>query len=123
MQKFQKIFKDTLHQHKRDILNATTFSTSRAFSVVTLPKNSNQARGLAEYAIDFMKLENKKIGDEVYDRVRLFHTDSVICGVSAIALKTNAPNILRDEAINRFSVNPDKRYLSLPILIWIIITI
>lgn len=56
-----------------------------------------------------MKMDPKRISDEVYDRVRLFHTDSVICGVSAIALKTNAPNILRDEAINRFSVNPDKK--------------
>ena len=55
------------------------------FSYVTLAKNTNQARGLAEYAIDFMKMDNKKIAEEVYERVRLFHTDSVICGVSAIA--------------------------------------
>jgi 2-methylcitrate dehydratase len=47
-----------------------------------------------------MNMDNKKINDEVYDRVRNFHTDSVICGVSALALRTNAPNILRDEAIN-----------------------
>ncbi len=33
----------------------------------------------------------------------------MICGVSAISLKTNAPNILRDEAINLYSVNPDKK--------------
>ena len=76
---------------------------------MTLPRNSNQARGLAEYAIDFMKMNNNKIADEVYDRVTLFHTDSVVCGVSAIALRTNAPNILRDEAINEYSVNPGKR--------------
>jgi 2-methylcitrate dehydratase len=75
-------------------------------SFVTLPRNSNQARGLGEYAIEFMKMDNKRISDEVYDRVQLFHTDSVVCGVSAIALKTNAPNILRDEAINDYSVNP-----------------
>lgn len=56
-----------------------------------------------------MKMDNKKIAEEVYDRVSLFHTDSVICGVSAIALKTNAPNILRDEAISLYSVNPDKK--------------
>ncbi len=59
-----------------------------------------------------MKLDNKKIADEVYDRVTLFHTDSVICGISAIALRTNAPNILRDEAINEYSVNPAKREIS-----------
>lgn len=35
---------------------------------------------------------------EVLERVKLFHTDSVVCGLSALALKTNAPNILRDEA-------------------------
>jgi 2-methylcitrate dehydratase len=32
------------------------------------------------------------------DRVQLFHTDSVLCGVSALALGTNAPNLLRQEA-------------------------
>ena len=56
-----------------------------------------------------MKMDPKRIDPEVYERVRLFHTDSVICGVSAIALKTNAPNIFRDEAINQYSVNPDKK--------------
>ena len=89
-------------------------STSRSnrgafFSTVTLAKNTNQARGLAEYAIEFMRMDEKKIDDEVYKRVQLFHTDSVICGVSAIALRSNAPNILRDEAINLYSVNPDKK--------------
>ena len=68
-------------------------------SFITLPKNSNQAKGLADYAIDFMKMSNKKISDEVYTRVEQFHTDSVICGISALALRSNAPNILRDEAI------------------------
>lgn len=56
-----------------------------------------------------MKLDHKKIDDEVYKRVQLFHTDSTLCGISAIALRTNAPNILRDEAINVYSVNPDKK--------------
>ena len=84
-----------------------TNSFLRNFSTVTLAKNTNQARGLAEFAIDFMKMDNKRISEEVYERVNLFHTDSVICGVSALALKTNAPNILRDEAINQYSVNPD----------------
>ena len=56
-----------------------------------------------------MKLDNKKIDEAVFNRVQLFHTDSVLCGISALALRTNAPNILRDEAINLYSVNPDKR--------------
>ncbi len=64
---------------------------------------------MAEYAIEFMKTDNKKIDEQVFNRVQLFHTDSVVCGISALALKTNAPNILRDEAINLYSVNPDKR--------------
>ena len=54
--------------------------------------------------------ENKKIDESVYDRVRLFHSDSVLCGLSALALKTNAPKILRDEAINLYSVSPNKKY-------------
>lgn len=41
--------------------------------------------------------------------MQLFHTDSVLCGISAIAMRTNSPNILRDEAINLYSVNPDKK--------------
>ncbi|PFH34650.1 MmgE/PrpD family protein [Besnoitia besnoiti] len=65
-----------------------------------LPRNSNQALGIAQYAIDFL---GGKYGDNVsarvYERVRLFHTDSVVCGVSALALKTNAPTILREEAL------------------------
>lgn len=72
---------------------------------MTLGRNTNQARGLGEYAIEFMKQDSKKIDEEVFQRVNLFHTDSVFCGISAIAMKTNAPNILRDEAINEYSVN------------------
>src|SRR3569832_211136 len=35
----------------------------------------------------------------VLERTRLFHTDSVLCGLSALALQTNAPTILRREAL------------------------
>jgi 2-methylcitrate dehydratase len=63
-----------------------------------LKRNSNQARGLAEYAINFMK-SNNKIDSKVIERVKMFHTDSVVCGLSALALKTNAPTILRKEAL------------------------
>ena len=106
MQKFSRLLKDRLY-HTKDITTLTQLT--RPFATITLAKNTNQARGLGEYAIEFMKADNKKINEEVYDRVRLFHTDSVICGISAIALKTNAPNILRDEALNEYSVNPDKK--------------
>lgn len=39
----------------------------------------------------------------------MFHTDSVLCGISALALKTNAPNILRNEALNYFKVSPEQQ--------------
>ena len=33
------------------------------------------------------------------DRTALFFTDAVLCGLSAIAVQTNAPTVLRDEAL------------------------
>lgn len=33
------------------------------------------------------------------ERTRLFHTDSVLCGISALALRTNAPSVLKNEAL------------------------
>ena len=84
----------------------TTFHLSaRAFGYTTLPANTNQAEGLAEYAIEFMQQDNGKISENVYERARLFHTDSVLCGISAIALRTNAPNLFRREAIKQYPVN------------------
>ena len=44
-------------------------SPLRAFSTVTLSRNQNQARALGEYALDFMKMDHKKIDEEVYKRV------------------------------------------------------
>ena len=61
-----------------------------------LARDTNQALGIARYAINFI---NKKsaIDESVFERVSLFHTDSVLCGLSAIAMKTAAPTILRAE--------------------------
>ena len=73
-----------------------------------MSKDSNQARGIAEYALNFLK-SDKEIAPEVYEKVRLFHTDSVLCGISAIALKTNAPNILRNEAVRCFKASEQQR--------------
>ena len=78
-------------------------------SYTTLYKNTNQAQGLAKYAIKFMAQDHAKIDEAVYDRVRLFHTDSIISGISAIAMKTNAPNLLRYEAINEYRVDPQTK--------------
>ncbi|MBX3383003.1 MAG: MmgE/PrpD family protein [Phycisphaeraceae bacterium] len=69
---------------------------------ITLPSDTNQALGLAQYAIDFMSDDAGIAGDpdaSVLERTSLFHTDAVLCGVSAIALGTNAPVLLRNEAL------------------------
>ncbi|RMH13362.1 MAG: hypothetical protein D6695_04325 [Planctomycetota bacterium] len=69
---------------------------------VELPASSNQALGIARYAIDFLSDEPGKSGEpdgQVYERTRLFHTDAVVCGLSALALRTNAPTVLRAEAL------------------------
>ena len=63
-----------------------------------LPRDTNQALGIGRFAIDFM---SGKIGNPdaaVLERTTMFHTDAVLCGISAIALNTNAPVILRAEA-------------------------
>lgn len=63
----------------------------------TLPADTNQARGIARYAIEFMASGDPD--KSVLDRTNLFYTDACLCGVSALALRTNAPTILRDEAL------------------------
>jgi 2-methylcitrate dehydratase len=76
----------------------------------TLKADTNQALGLGRYAVEFMHgsyrhgsgTHEGSIGDpgsKVRERTNLFHVDSVICGVSALALRTNAPTILRQEAM------------------------
>jgi 2-methylcitrate dehydratase len=69
---------------------------------VTLPADSNQALGLAQFAVDFMSADADRAGNPsrtVLDRTNLFFVDSVLCGVSALALGTNAPTVLRNEAL------------------------
>lgn len=66
-------------------------------SSVTLPRDSNQALGIARFAIDFLS-GSASPGNAALDRTRQFHTDSVLCGLSALALRTNAPTVLREEA-------------------------
>ena len=64
---------------------------------ITLARDSNQALGIGEYAIRFLR--EGEPSQKVLDRVRLFHTDAVLCGLSALALGTNAPTLLRREAL------------------------
>ena len=63
-----------------------------------LPRNTNQALGIAEYAIEFVKNGDPSAG--VLDRTELFHADACLCGVSALAMNTNAPKVLREEALS-----------------------
>jgi 2-methylcitrate dehydratase len=71
---------------------------------ILLKRNTNQAVGLAEYAKKFI-FSSQHIDAKVLERVKLFHTDSVVCGLSALAFKTNAPTILRKEAIDFYKVS------------------
>jgi len=68
-----------------------------------LPRNSNQARGLARYAIDFMARKLGVPGPRSLRMVERFHLDSIACGVSALARGANAPNVLRREALEYVS--------------------
>ena len=63
-----------------------------------LPRTTNQARGLAGYARDFL-FAPRPIGRPTLDLLERFHLDSVGCGVSALALRANAPTVLRMEAL------------------------
>lgn len=76
---------------------------------VNLAADTNQALGIARYAIDFLSSDPEKRGSpsaSVLKRTGLFHTDAVICGLSALALRTVAPNVLRDEALS-YPVTPE----------------
>ncbi|HZZ70616.1 MAG TPA: MmgE/PrpD family protein [Pirellulales bacterium] len=65
-----------------------------------LPRSENQARSLAQYALDFVGGVFPPPDDRVLQRTELFHLDSIACGVSAIARRTNAPTVLRQEALD-----------------------
>ena len=76
---------------------------------VVLPADTNQALGLAQYALDFMSTTPGKRGEPspaVLEKTNLFHTDAVIAGISALSLGTNAPNLLRNEALGEYRTGP-----------------
>jgi 2-methylcitrate dehydratase len=62
-----------------------------------LGRDTNQALGIGQYAIDFLR--DGAPGAAVLERTGLFFTDAVLCGASALALGTNAPTLLRQEAL------------------------
>lgn len=77
--------------------------------VVALPADTNQALGIARFAVDFMSDSPELRGEPdaiVRERTNQFHADAVICGVSALALGTNAPTVLRAEALRYLAPTP-----------------
>ncbi len=72
-----------------------------------LGRNVNQALELAHYARNFM--DKGEPSKSVLQRTKMFHTDSVLCGISALALRTNAPTVLRKEALEMFPQPLTKR--------------
>lgn len=66
--------------------------------MASLPRDTNQALGLGQVALDFLRGPGPDA--TVLRRTRLFHTDAVLCGSSALALRTNAPTVLRQEALD-----------------------
>ena len=65
-----------------------------------LPADSNQALGIGQFACDFMSGKIGEPAPAVLERTNLFHVDATFCGISAIALGTNAPRVLREEAMD-----------------------
>lgn len=66
---------------------------------LTLSRNENQARGLGQYAIDFLAGRFGEPGEAALSRTEQFHLDSVACAVAALAHGANAPRVLRAEAL------------------------
>jgi 2-methylcitrate dehydratase len=73
-------------------------SDASTYEFVTLPRDTNQARSIAQYALDVIGGRHTGPSDVVLQKVEQFHLDSVACGVSALACGTNAPSVLRREA-------------------------
>lgn len=72
---------------------------------IELSRDQNQARGIGQYAIDFVSGQLGAPSTEVLRQIERFHQDSVACGVSALACRTNAPTVLRQEALE-YAVGP-----------------
>src|SRR5437762_11576319 len=68
-------------------------------SYVKLSRNENQARGIGQYAIDFVAGRLGSPSAAVVHRVEECHFDSVACAVAALATGMNAASILRQEAL------------------------
>lgn len=78
-----------------------------ASQFVTLSRTENQARAIAEYALAFLGGRFSEPEEAVYRRVEQFHRDSIACGISALACGTNAPSVLRQEALEYPASDPE----------------
>ncbi len=74
-------------------------------STVTLPRDSNQALGIGQYAIDFLSGSYPPPDPGVLARTESFYLDSIACSVAALATGMNAPHLLRAEAL-RYRTSP-----------------
>lgn len=74
---------------------------------VTLRPDENQARGIGQYAIDFLSGKWPDPEPAVWRMVERFHLDSIACAVSALACGANAPKVLRQEALE-YAVPPGR---------------
>ena len=70
-----------------------------ADTFVCLNRDTNQALGIGRFACDFVSGAIGAPDKTVEHRTVQFFVDSVLCGLSAIALGTNAPRVLREEAL------------------------
>src|SRR5437899_1727173 len=66
---------------------------------VTLSRESNQARGIGQYALDMIQGRHAGPSDAGLQKVEQFHLDSVPCGVSGLAARGNPPTVLGQEAL------------------------
>ncbi|MFK7960744.1 MAG: MmgE/PrpD family protein [Phycisphaerales bacterium] len=75
----------------------TTLAPSDTATI--LARDTNQALGIGEFACRFMAREFGEPSEAVKDQTIRFFTDATLCGLSALALGTNAPVLLRSEAL------------------------
>jgi 2-methylcitrate dehydratase len=66
---------------------------------VFLSRRENQARGLAQYALDFLGGKLGEASPPAITQVEALHLDSVATAIGALATGCRAPLLLRDEAL------------------------
>lgn len=67
---------------------------------LTLEADTNQVRGIAEYARDMVAGKFGPIAEAVLTQTERFHLDSVGCAWASLGMQANAPTVLREEALS-----------------------